>query len=202
MMLSVFRRHGPASEETRARQMEAAGVPARYTAAKLSDYWDRADRRPVSELVDLWKAQREIGGNVLFEGAYGTGKTWLACALVRDCLDTNRPELAPRFIDWTTFVSKRNTWGDFGRERAEAMEQAKNSPILIVDDYGKCGFTEKERAAMFELINHRYSNRLSTLLTTNHNLNTPGDINAAIYDRLKESGFRWTAATSSFRGRR
>ena len=207
MISSFIKVHAKPSEEARVRQMEAALFPPRYTSAKLSDFWERPGRPPIAGLVRWFRQNRDDGGNVLLRGGFGTGKTWLAAALARDCVETDKTHLRPLFIDWTSFLSTRKSWGDYGRQRFEAMEVAKNAPLLIVDDYGKGGFSASSQEQAFELINERYSKRRPTIVTTNDDLERLAaanrkSLNAAIYDRLIELGGEYGAGDQSLRRRR
>jgi DNA replication protein DnaC len=196
------RKHdGPTEWESQAA-MRAAGIPARYVDAKLDDLWpDREAYDVIQRVLARWEETRDDGAALWLAGVFGCGKTWLACAAARACLDSGRSVL---FVDWIGFVSRLRSWKDYGRDAAAALEQAKVVDVLILDDFGKGGWSDFAKAKAFELINHRYNARLPAILTTNHepqDLKTlDNDIAAALYDRLRGGACSLRVGSRSYRG--
>jgi DNA replication protein DnaC len=54
----------------------------------------------------------------------------------------------------------------------ETFERVRDAPILILDDLGVENPSEWAKEKMFQLLNHRYSHRKPTIITTNRDLDT------------------------------
>jgi DNA replication protein DnaC len=63
----------------------------------------------------------------------------------------------------------------------ERFELVRNVPLLILDDLGTESATPWAREKLYQLINHRYNERLATVITTNLK---PEAIEPRIYSRL------------------
>src|SRR5581483_6014137 len=49
----------------------------------------------------------------------------------------------------------------------ELFETVKSSPLLVLDDLGTQSSTQWAREKLFQLLNHRYTENLPTVITTN-----------------------------------
>ncbi|MEZ4770234.1 MAG: ATP-binding protein [Caldilineales bacterium] len=109
-------------------------------------------------------------GWLLLTGAYGSGKTHLAAAIAHDVLGRGEPVLfvvVPDLLDHlrATFGPSSETSFD---DRFEAVRQ---SPLLILDDFGAQSATPWAKEKLFQILNYRYVAHLPTVLTTNLRLN-------------------------------
>jgi DNA replication protein DnaC len=121
-------------------------------------------------------------GWLLLEGAYGSGKTHLAAAVgnyrlaqgdnvlfitVPDLLDHLRAAYSP--TSETTYD--------------ENFERVKNASLLILDDLGVENPSAWAQEKLFQLLNHRYSYRVPTIITTNADIDTlDGRIRSRLLD--------------------
>ncbi|MEO8611749.1 MAG: ATP-binding protein [Chloroflexota bacterium] len=108
-------------------------------------------------------------GWLLLEGQYGCGKTHLAAAVGNIRLQKGDSVLfitTPDLLDHlrSTFGPSSETGYD------ETFDRIRNVPILILDDLGAENASEWAQEKLFQLLNHRYSRRLSTVITTNVDL--------------------------------
>lgn len=122
----------------------------------------------------VWKG----GGNLIFYGPYGTGKTHLASAIIRKAIENGANGA---FVTASMLSS-----GDFTemRKRFKALREIE---LLVIDDFtneADHGFVGKE---LFNLVNYRYECELGMVLTTNLE---PEDLaeslGGRIFDRLTE----------------
>jgi DNA replication protein DnaC len=105
-------------------------------------------------------------GWLIFQGDNGCGKTHLAAAIVNYRYQHNKPAMfivVPDFLDHL-----RSTFSPESRISYDRLfESVKNSPLLILDDFGKQTTTPWAQEKLFQVINHRYNAQLPTIVTTN-----------------------------------
>ncbi|MEM9953537.1 MAG: ATP-binding protein [Chloroflexota bacterium] len=110
-------------------------------------------------------------GWLLLEGAYGCGKTHLAAAVGNHRLQKGDMVLfitTPDLLDHLRASFAPNAESTYD----ESFERLRNSGILIIDDLGVENPSEWAQEKMFQLLNHRYTHRKPTIITTNRNLDT------------------------------
>lgn len=106
----------------------------------------------------------EMKGWLVFEGGYGSGKTHLAAAIANFAVQVGLPTIfitVPDLLDSLRFSYNAE---DGFEERFEKIRQA---PLLILDDFGTQNATEWAQEKLFQIINHRYINKLPLVVTTN-----------------------------------
>ncbi|MGJ3237702.1 MAG: ATP-binding protein [Anaerolineae bacterium] len=114
---------------------------------------------------------QNLDGWLLLEGAYGCGKTHLAAAVgnarlqrgdmvlfitTPDLLDHLRASFAP----------------DAELSYDQSFERLRDVGLLIIDDLGVENPSEWAKEKLFQLLNHRYSYRKPTIITTNRDLDS------------------------------
>jgi DNA replication protein DnaC len=125
---------------------------------------------------------RKPQGWLIFFGNYGCGKTHLAAAIANELIQkdfrlffSNVPDLLDHL---------RSTFGPSSEvEYDERFETIRNIPVLILDDLGTENTTPWAREKLYQLINHRYNNRLATVITSNYK---PHDIDERIFSRMSD----------------
>jgi DNA replication protein DnaC len=125
-----------------------------------------------------------LEGWLLLEGAYGCGKTHLAAAIANDAVSKGTPTLfitVPDLLD-----SLRFAYSDPQTTFETRFEDIRNVPFLVLDDFGTQNATAWAQEKLFQIINYRYINKLSTLITTNLILD---EIESRIRSRLQDSEF-------------
>jgi DNA replication protein DnaC len=122
-------------------------------------------------------------GWLLLEGTYGCGKTHLAAAVGNMRLEKGDAVLfitTPDLLDHL-----RSTFGPTSEAGYdETFDRVRNAPILILDDLGAENASPWAQEKLFQLLNHRYSRRLPTVITTNIDLDT---LDPRIRSRLLDS---------------
>ncbi|MFQ3660342.1 MAG: ATP-binding protein [Anaerolineae bacterium] len=105
-------------------------------------------------------------GWMLFEGSYGTGKTHLAAAIGNVRLaegDTVVFITAPDLLD-----QLRNTFSASSEDSYDdVFERLRSADLLILDDLGAENPSGWALEKLYQLINHRYTSQLPTIITTN-----------------------------------
>ncbi|MBM2824643.1 MAG: dnaC [Dehalococcoidales bacterium] len=105
-------------------------------------------------------------GWTVFQGVNGCGKTHLAAAIVNYRYQHRQPALfvvVPDFLDHlrSTFSPESKTSYD------QLFETVKNTPLLVLDDFGRQTTAPWPKEKLYQVINHRYNARLPTVVTTN-----------------------------------
>ncbi|MGH2582780.1 MAG: ATP-binding protein [Anaerolineales bacterium] len=123
---------------------------------------------------------QKMEGWLLLEGGYGSGKTHLAAAIANFAVSVGLPAIfitVPDLLDALRFSYSSE---DGFEERFEEIRQA---PLLILDDFGTQNATEWAQEKLFQILNHRYINRLPLVITTNLSLE---QIEGRIRSRLSD----------------
>lgn len=119
-------------------------------------------------------------GWLVFQGNYGCGKTHLAAAIANYRYQSGKPALflvIPEFLDHlrSTFSPESKVSYD------QLFESVKNTPLLIMDDFGEQSSTPWAQEKLYQVINYRYNARLATVITTSCSLD---EIESRIGSRL------------------
>ena len=187
-------------EEMERKQAEAEKL-ARYKKTVPERYW--------KESFDTYGAETDEQKNALEQsrrcleavkcgkfctlimlGTVGTGKTHLACGIVREYGGLYR--LAPNIVEEIrrakSFTAKET--------EADLLENYGRAKLLVIDEIGRGVAGTDEQYMLYQIINERYNRRKPTVLISNQ---TKRDflnyIGIAAADRLTES-----AKTVEFKG--
>jgi DNA replication protein DnaC len=109
-----------------------------------------------------------LKGWTFLSGRYGCGKTHLAAAIANEALKNGTPTLfltVPDLLDWL-----RASYSSSNSSFEERFDEIRNYPLLLLDDFGTQNATPWAQEKLFQIINHRYINRLPTVVTSNLNL--------------------------------
>ena len=108
---------------------------------------------------------RSPEGWLIFQGINGCGKTHLAAAIANYQLAQGKPVLfvvVPDLLDHL-----RSTFSpDSKISYDEFSEKLKETPLLILDDFGEQSATPWAQEKLYQLINYRYNARLPMVCTT------------------------------------
>ena len=123
-------------------------------------------------------------GWVLILGNRGTGKTHLLAAVANALIARGQSALyvvVPDFLDYLR--------GGYDSEKvsesaSRRMEDARDCPVLLLDDLGvekRSSWTDEQ---MYRLLNHRYNEGLPTVIASNV---TPDELEERIASRMRDS---------------
>lgn len=189
------------------RLVTLANSPARKNQLNayrtLAKYVESFDRM----FDDDGAVDKRIKSLYLYSEETGTGKTTTACALLNEWLIRHfvlsvkagrQPDHMPAFFldvnEWQNFYNSFNRSGirDDLREQASEkfytnMNYAKKAHFLVLDDIGVRSATEGFRADLHSIINHRVTNRLTTVYTSNVGMKELMEIyDSRLYDRARD----------------
>lgn len=177
----------PSSREIRGLYMNEKGffdncVPKKFSQVSL----ESCDKQP-SSFVSYAQTWAEKPESVLLLGPVGRGKTQFAFAMIREMFRKCRRPIWPRYytspnLDSLLLESVKSDGGD-----KYEVERIGKEDLLFIDDFGRETRSERIKRQYFEILNHRYSNELPTIISTNLDFdNIAQHLNAAIASRFQE----------------
>lgn len=127
---------------------------------------------------------RQPQGWLLFTGPVGTGKTHLAAAIANAAVQQGTNVLFTVVPDLLDYL--RSTFGPHTESSYDdRFEMVRNVALLVLDDLGTENTTAWAREKLFQIINHRYNYAMSTVFTTNQDLDKLDErIRSRICDRV------------------
>ena len=137
-------------------------------------------------------ASRPYGWLVL-AGPSGSGKTHLAAAIANCRIAENHPAFyitTPDLLDHLR--SSFNPNSDLPYD--EFFEQVRNTPLLVLDDFGAHSATPWAKEKLEQLLNHRFTNRLPTVIVT---ITSIEELDERMRTRLADSDFCQVQITGS-----
>jgi DNA replication protein DnaC len=126
-----------------------------------------SERANLRRAIALARAYADTpAGWLVFNGTFGCGKTHLAAAIANFQLGADRP--TPMFVVVPDLLDHlRATFSPTSVITLDRLfEQVRSAPLLVLDDLGTESATPWAREKLFQLLNHRYSARLPTVITT------------------------------------
>ena len=122
-----------------------------------------------------------LDGWLLLVGSYGVGKTHLAAALANFAVSVGVPTLfltVPDLLDWLRYA-----YGSQESNFESRFEEIRNISLLVLDDLGTQNATPWAQEKLYQILNHRYVNKLPTVITTNQALD---ELEGRIQSRLRD----------------
>lgn len=150
--------------------MQESGISARFTQKTFGNFKITPETMYAFNMCrDFVVRYKPKVKGLRIWGNYGTGKTHLATAIVNNLLTKNVPcmfVVVPELLEYIRAGIKNE---DTAQTATKIIDLAKKADVLVMDDLGaeKPSMWVKEQ--LFILINARYENSLTTIITTNLN---------------------------------
>jgi DNA replication protein DnaC len=148
--------------------------------------------KTITRYVDTFKRAFEASGEriksiYLYSAETGTGKTTTACAVMNEWIIRHyigsiqrgqQPLIRPAYFldvnEWQTWYNEfnRNKVPDYiggpaAAKYYDALKHAQDAPLVVLDDIGVRTPTEGFRADLHSIVNHRVSNQMPMVYTSN-----------------------------------
>ena len=165
------------------------GIPKRFRGVSF-------DRKPICDLdpyvlrhvrgfVDRLDDNLEAGRGLWFHGDVGTGKTSLAMLVAKTAIDAGRTAAAypvPRLL-----ATIRQTYGDGSLDTyAALLRRLTTVDLLVLDDLGAERQTEWVLEQLYVLVNERWQDERSVIITTNTAAPEQQDLRAELRAEVEE----------------
>ena len=170
------------------QKMEASGlreVIERYTfdAYQDKESWQTSIKRGAVDYAN------KVDGWLLFCGQSGSGKTHLCTAVCRHLLLAGEEV---RYMPWRQDIRELKAMES--TNQIEALKKLQTAPILFIDDLfktgraadGSCNPTAADINLAFDIINYRYTKRLTTIISTERSPAELVDLDEAVGGRIVE----------------
>lgn len=150
-------------------------IPAKFAAA-------RADHPEVAAWVRRRRAVPQAEPSLLIAGLVGRGKTYQAYGALRECvLGAARANQRCRWRFVTHPQLNDQTRPKPDNAHAYALDVYLEADLLVLDDLGAGKQSEWTADALYRLVDHRWSNDLPTIFTTNVK---PSELGTALDERV------------------
>jgi DNA replication protein DnaC len=128
-------------------------VPARFRSAE-----------PDPGLTESFESALCDGRGIILTGKAGRGKTHAACGLLRHFLEVERRPSQAEFHDTGMLLSQLRPGGS---ESPLTLQRLGRLKLLVLDDLGAHGDSDWVQEQLFTLLNARYQDARTTIITTN-----------------------------------
>jgi len=172
------------------QKMEASGLREvirdwTFEAYKDAESWQTTIKQGAMAYAD------NVDGWLLFCGQSGSGKTHLCTAVCRHLLLAGEEV---RYMAWRQDIRELKGVAKEPATQAEALKKYQEAPILFIDDLfkvskaadGSCVPPVADVNLAFDIINYRYTKRLTTIISTERYPAELVDIDEATGGRIVE----------------
>jgi DNA replication protein DnaC len=202
------RRATEAEERKRvfAERFGSAVIPFRFSGKTLASFEAKnpSQRRILSlaeDYVSNFEKHYDAGHCMILCGQVGTGKTLLACGILRgisqhpfvsEGVDWRKDWHPVRYATCSEIIrSIRATWRKkFDVSEADAIRKFTRPHLLVIDELGRQFGSDAEKTQLEELIDMRYQEVLPTIVVTNvgDKSQLASFLGERGLDRLRETG--------------
>ena len=145
------------------------GALTRFTFANLLSQGRSGDPINQEQFIRAYEAAKAFAsqpeGWLVLTGPSSCGKTHLAAAIANECISQGQLAFfisAPDLLDRLRSAFSPNSEMPYD----EFFDRVRNAPLLVLDDLGAQSGTPWAKEKLDQLLNHRFSNQLPTVIVT------------------------------------
>ena len=157
-------------EQVTARLFADARIPRRYQHCDFANFRDYNEslKRAKARAIKLAEAFPAADRGLFLEGSPGVGKTHLAVAVLRHVVGATSARAL--FYDTRELLRViRQTYDPVARtSESDVLRPVMETDLLVLDDLGAEKTSEWVEETLNLIVNHRYSERLTTVFTSNY----------------------------------
>jgi DNA replication protein DnaC len=164
------------------RMIEQARIPQRYAHCALDDFWPNYGGNNPSLSNALVQARNfvkayplETGGNgLLLTGSIGVGKTHLAVGMLQSLISERG--VKGLFFDYRDLLKQvQNSYNrNVEVTELEVLQPVFDAEVLVLDELGASKPTDWVWDTVAHILNTRYNEQRTTIITTNYANQPPG----------------------------
>jgi len=158
---------------------------------------DTEEQNNMKFLAERFVREYKPGNSIGFFGRSGTGKTHICTAIINNLIMARETEFID--IEYFAYRTEMDALQNMQRDaREQRLSKFMNCDILYIDDLFKLlqnkygDYETEELRIMFEIINHRYMNKKSIIVSSEYELKQIHGIDNAtggrIYEMLNGNG--------------
>jgi len=176
--------------DVRAKLLDAARIPRRYSECSLSNYHPAKNNgsqlRAFNYAYRLVREYPAIDRGLLFMGTVGVGKTHLSVAILRELIE--KKGVSCLFYEFGSLLKEiQNSYNPVSQSsELKVLAPIFEADVLVLDELGATKPTEWVRDTMMQIINARYNDRKLTIFTSNYHDSPYNQTEETLADRIGE----------------
>lgn len=173
-----------------------ANIPPRYINKDFTNYKELSQEHKL--LKDIIQNTYNKNQNLIITGNTGTGKTHLAIALLKKLILEHEINMNNKITKLAYYLKYYNLTS-LKIESTKLFNEITSCQYLVIDEFGANDTDFKERL-LFEIIDKRYDNYLSTIIITNATKDEfKSKLTDMTYSRLRQNALLLQAKHQDYR---
>jgi len=148
------------------KALRLSGIPIAYWDKNFANFEEGQNKKAIQKIQEFLRESRwKEGKGLLLVGPVGAGKTHLAAAIVHEL---SKQDVFVLFVFVADLLDAlRETYDAEYEEQENLFDLVREARVLVLDDLGTEKISEWTIEKITQILNYRYNNKLSTIVTTN-----------------------------------